>query len=182
MWTIHEPNGLERYKQGKAEAFTNSLELHFRENISSDEESEEEYGSETEIQYHSTQPDDMDLQADQQEAQNIIESLGWDMVTNECIRNAPINITEMITTLMNALLRKKNSIIILLQNQEKIQSFLSRLQNKLTALNTIPEEEYGFQPGHSCELQLTRVIRNGLNRRKSTGIIMFNISKAFGKV
>lgn len=62
---------------------------------------------------------------------------------------------------------------------------LVRFTNFLEENNILPEQQYGFRAKRSTTHQLKRVkdlISNGLAQKQSTGMIMFDIQKAFDQV
>lgn len=63
---------------------------------------------------------------------------------------------------------------------EKI--ILKRIQNHLAVEDILPEVQFGFRSGHSTNHQLSRVtsyIKQNLENRRSTGMVLFDIEKAF---
>lgn len=62
---------------------------------------------------------------------------------------------------------------------------LTRINKELENRNVIPQEQFEFREGQSCELQtlrLTELITKGLYWKKTTAISYLDISKAFGSV
>jgi exonuclease III len=77
--------------------------------------------------------------------------------------------------------------ISLLNSLSKIfeKIILSRLNDYLSRNKIIPNEQFGFRRGHSTNHQLLRVsrfIQNSLNLKQSTGMLTFDIEKAFDSV
>lgn len=138
---------------------------------------------------------------------------GHDNITNACMKNLPDNFIQAITDIINKVLqlRKypdtwKEAIIILIPKPPKDLSLpqnwrpisllptiskiterviASRLWEVVDDKQLIPDEQFGFRPQHSCELQLARVVQNvktGLQSGRPTGLVMFDVAKAFDKV
>lgn len=62
---------------------------------------------------------------------------------------------------------------------------LNRLSGFLESNNILPDQQHGFRPGRSTTHQLKRVkniISGGLSQKRSTGMVMFDIQKAFDQV
>lgn len=77
--------------------------------------------------------------------------------------------------------------ISLLNSLSKIleKLMLHRLQSHISAHNILINEQFGFRTGHSTDHQLLRVtnhIKESLRARHSTGMITFDIEKAFDSV
>lgn len=77
--------------------------------------------------------------------------------------------------------------ISLLNSLSKIleRIILKRLQDHLAATFAIPDDQHGFQKGKSTVTQLQRLIttiRNSLNNRLSTGMLLVDVEKAFDRV
>lgn len=77
--------------------------------------------------------------------------------------------------------------ISLLSTLSKIfeKVILKRLNDHISSNNIIQNIQFGFRPGHSCDHQLLRVstqIKDGLVAGKSTGMITFDVEKAFDGV
>lgn len=65
------------------------------------------------------------------------------------------------------------------------QIILNRLNEEVDVKSIIPDEQFGFRANHSTELQLARVvqhIKTGFNHKRSTGMVLFDVAKAFDKV
>lgn len=77
--------------------------------------------------------------------------------------------------------------ISLLSSLSKIfeKILLKRINIHLSAHDILPDEQFGFRQNHSCNHQLTRLtnhIKNSLSEKKSTGLLAFDIEKAFDSV
>ena len=77
--------------------------------------------------------------------------------------------------------------ISLLSSIEKLleRVILRRIWNHATCHDIIPEEQCGFVSGKSTTTQLSRLkhhIRNNLNNKTSTGMILLDIERAFDRV
>lgn len=77
--------------------------------------------------------------------------------------------------------------ISLLNTLSKIleRVILNRLNRHLETSGTIPKEQFGFKPGHSTTHQLVRVsrtIRNAFAQKKSAGMVLLDIEKAYDSV
>lgn len=62
---------------------------------------------------------------------------------------------------------------------------LKRLEKVVEDKNIIPPEQFGFRPNHSATQQVLRLVEfttEGFNDKKSTGVILLDVSKAFDKV
>lgn len=62
---------------------------------------------------------------------------------------------------------------------------LNRLKSHLSTKNILPNEQFGFRAGHSTNHQLLRVcnyVKEALRRKHSTGMVIFDIEKAFDSV
>lgn len=62
---------------------------------------------------------------------------------------------------------------------------LSRIEQVLDANEVLPEQQYGFRSGRSTTHQLKRMtamVSEGLHHRQSSGMLMFDIQKAFDQV
>lgn len=62
---------------------------------------------------------------------------------------------------------------------------LSRLNDHISKCDIIPNEQFGFRPGHSTNHQLLRVcrfIKDSLSNKYSAGILTFDIEKAFDSI
>ena len=77
--------------------------------------------------------------------------------------------------------------ISLLNSLSKVleKLILTRLKAHISARNILPNEQFGFRPAHSTNHQLLRVcqfIKASLQKKHSTGMITFDIEKAFDSV
>jgi len=77
--------------------------------------------------------------------------------------------------------------ISLLSSLSKIfeKIILKRIIVHLTTYDILPDEQFGFRHNHSCDHQLTRLtkhIKNSLSEKLSTGMLAFDIEKAFDSV
>jgi Reverse transcriptase (RNA-dependent DNA polymerase)/Endonuclease-reverse transcriptase len=77
--------------------------------------------------------------------------------------------------------------ISLLNSLSKIleKLILSRLNSHISAHKLLNDEQFGFRTGHSTNHQLLRVcnyIRESLKKKHSTGMVTFDIEKAFDSV
>lgn len=66
---------------------------------------------------------------------------------------------------------------------EKI--ILKRLRTHISTHSLLTNEQFGFRPGHSTNHQLVRVcnhIKEALNKKHSTGMVTFDVEKAFDSV
>lgn len=77
--------------------------------------------------------------------------------------------------------------ISLLSSISKIaeKTILTRLNDEIIKSEKIPHEQFGFREGHDTTMQLTRVtekITKNFNNKNMTGMICFDIEKAFDKV
>lgn len=62
---------------------------------------------------------------------------------------------------------------------------LKRLKDFIEVKSLIPDEQYGFRAGHSCVQQVHRIVEHisaGFQRGAMTGVLFFDIAKAFDKV
>lgn len=77
--------------------------------------------------------------------------------------------------------------ISLLSSLSKIfeKIILNRLNNIISDKQLIPNEQFGFRHGHSTCQQLKRVvnhIKNGFKLKKSTGLVVLDVEKAFDSI
>lgn len=77
--------------------------------------------------------------------------------------------------------------ISLLSSLSKVfeRIILNRLNRHLDSNEVIPNEQFGFKAGHSTNHQLariTKIVKDGFSARKSTGMIMLDVEKAYGSV
>lgn len=65
------------------------------------------------------------------------------------------------------------------------RTILNRLKEEIEKNETIPHEQFGFREGHDTTMQLTRVVEKitkNFKNKNMTGMICFDIEKAFDKV
>lgn len=77
--------------------------------------------------------------------------------------------------------------ISLLSSTSKVfeRVILHRINSFLSSGNYIPYEQFGFQAGHSTNHQLVRLtqsVKNDLSQKRSTGLILLDVEKAFDSV
>ncbi|KXJ81798.1 hypothetical protein RP20_CCG017824 [Aedes albopictus] len=77
--------------------------------------------------------------------------------------------------------------ISLLSSLSKVleRIILNRLNRHLDTNAVIPNEQFGFKAGHSTNHQLTRIrkiVKEGFVTKKSTGMIMLDVEKAYDSV
>lgn len=77
--------------------------------------------------------------------------------------------------------------ISLLNSLSKIfeKAIVKRIKDHLCANDILPNEQFGFRNDHSTNHQLLRVskmIKNSLSKKESTGLLTFDIEKAFDSV
>lgn len=136
---------------------------------------------------------------------------GYDGVDNILLKNLPQKAIVQLTRIFNACLRIsyypdvwKQAKVIALKKPGKDHSFavnyrpisllpnLGKIFEKIiyvrlmaTANNKIIAEQFGFRPEHSTTQQLARVAEfaaHNLNLRSTTGMLLFDIEKAFDTV
>lgn len=138
---------------------------------------------------------------------------GRDEITNNALKHAPKKTIVKLLNIINASLRMsyfptpwKQAIIItipkpgknhqlpenhrpisLLSTPAKIYEriILTRLTDHLDENQTIPDEQFGFRPTLSSELQTLRIVEKiseSLEKKDTTAAIFLDVSKAFDKV
>lgn len=138
---------------------------------------------------------------------------GRDRISNRAIKHLPQKAIVFLTTIINGILRTqyfprlwKTAEVLMIPKPNKDPTFpqnyrpisllpalskiaerviLTRLKDQTSELNIIPDEQFGFRPQHSCELQVLRLVEHitkRFNWRQSTGAIFLDVSKAFDRV